>query len=80
MSEHPRSGHPKEVFRNMDPSPVKYVLLIFIAFCLYFLGHWLVYLEGANGEAIVSWIITGVAPILVVPQLLVFGDAEYQRS
>ena len=80
MPEHPRSGHPKEILQSMDFSEVNYLLLL-IALFLYLLGHVGVYSSSDSGnEAIVLWIAFGLAPLLVVPQLLVWGEVQYQRS
>ena len=88
--DHPRSGHPECIQRKMISaescsSKCKMHLSIVISFGLYFLGHWLVYgfTSGANGEtdpigvSITMWIVTCIAPIIVIPQLVVWGKKDH---
>mmetsp|Transcript_6407 Transcript_6407/g.13948 ORF Transcript_6407/g.13948 Transcript_6407/m.13948 type:complete len:691 (+) Transcript_6407:145-2217(+) len=92
MPEHPRSGHPKKILENMIQkesfaSQFTTFSLISATFCLYFSGHWVIYSSSPDhGEDdsmaidIAFWVATAVAPILVIPQLLVVGEVDYHRE
>lgn len=78
LPDHPRSGYPrgelsnmlrKEFFHSRFSMPSS----ILIGFSLYFAGHWIVYTD----STFFGWIITAIAPILVIPQLLVWGKKDY---
>mmetsp|Transcript_21752 Transcript_21752/g.39962 ORF Transcript_21752/g.39962 Transcript_21752/m.39962 type:complete len:695 (+) Transcript_21752:100-2184(+) len=86
---HPRSGLPRQTLMNIIwldtcSSRLGAPLSISIATCLYFLLHWVIYDyqggEDSLGTVIVMWIITFVAPILVIPQILVWGEKEHNQS
>mmetsp|Transcript_23197 Transcript_23197/g.41462 ORF Transcript_23197/g.41462 Transcript_23197/m.41462 type:complete len:727 (-) Transcript_23197:1891-4071(-) len=92
MPEHPRSGHPKKILQNMIQkesfaSQFTTFSIISATFCLYFSGHWIIYSSSPDHDEndsmaldVALWVATVVAPILVIPQLLVVGEVDYQRE
>ena len=86
--KHPRSGHPHAIVKSMaqkDKIWTKLVMLlsILLSICAYLFLHQVIYQSNVPeplSSVVTSWVVTCIAPMLMVPQTIVWIEKDFRND